>query len=563
MERIPSRVDRTDLREPDPSKRFFKEVYGAVNPNIRSQLIEKIGGNFGEHVRSVTDHGITKLMGLYHDAQIKQMQEDMNRWRQTKQWNKDNHMSFDGNSGENYLPTSEALSSAVTHPAILAVVTAAFGQHPRMNFIRTYSIDPIEPYERRAFQWHHDGYSEIGLKAMILLSDVSPEGQAMAFCPGTQLRDWDTKSSRETQFNKEYAESFKKYICSGDAGDVFIFNPHAVHRGQRNFTVRRDVVVANFQPGIARNYPLPGLHENVIRSLSKYGREVFRAGEDIFNIDESYSFLESLAAYRTLMDGLFAGLKLPEEVMRAATANVDNSIVAAGSANRTINPNVPKYVETLSPVDITKLRENIFTKCEGYANYLTTEEEDSGYTSSLRSKAHDGWKVDLNGDLDLPIRMYHPNRDQKRDNAITQTRDQEGAAHFTKLQKDIDGVTIDTLKNTNLSAFSLAANELVDNVEMYRSEIAELNDPALVGKLDSLFLLAEDLQEMLGRAYSVPLIRRTLLYTYLTWSRLQEFHDQYLGDRETNLKDVFDQCRTRAINLYVGFVGLDSLAHGQ
>lgn len=247
-------------------------------------------------MRSVTDHGITKLTGLYHDAQIKQMQEDMNRWRQTKQWNRDNHMSFDGNSGEAYLPTSEALSRAVTHPAILAVVTAAFGQHPRMNFIRTYSIDPIEPYERRAFQWHHDGYSEIGLKAMILLSDVPPEGQAMAFCPGTQLRDWDTKSSRETQFNKEYAESFERYICSGDAGDVFIFNPHAVHRGQRNFTVRRDVVVANFQPGIARNYLLPGLHENDIRSLSKYEQEVFRAGGDIFNVNESDSFPESLAS---------------------------------------------------------------------------------------------------------------------------------------------------------------------------------------------------------------------------------------------------------------------------
>lgn len=563
MERIPPRIDRTDLREPDPSKRLFKEVYGPINPNIRSQLIEKMGGNFGEHVRYVTDHGITKLTGLYHDSQIKQMQEDMNRWRQTKQWNRDNHMSFDGNSGERYLPTSEALSRAVTHPAILAVVTAAFGQHPRMNFIRTYSIDPIEPYERRAFQWHHDGYSEIGLKAMILLSDVPPEGQAMAFCPGTQLRDWDTKSSRETQFNKKYAESFEKYICSGDAGDVFIFNPHAVHRGQRNFTVRRDVVVANFQPGIARSYPLPGLHENAIRPLSKYEREVFRVGEDIFDIDESASFPENLAAYRTRMDGLFAGLELPEEVMRAATANVDRRIVVAGRANRTINPNVPKYVETLSPIDIAKLRKNIFMKGEEYATYLTTEEKNSDYPSSLRSKTHDEWQVDLHGDLDLPIRMYHPNRDQKRDNAITQTRDQEGP-HFTRLQKDIDGVTIDTLKNTNLSAFSLAANELVDNAETYRSEVAtESNDPALVGKLDSLFLLAEDLQEMLGRAYSIPLIRRTLLYTYLTWSRLQELHGQYIGDRETSLKDVLDQGRTRAINLYVGFVGLDNLAHGQ
>src|SRR2546430_1724740 len=99
---------------------FFRETYGGVDQLIRSDLIEQIGGTLPEHVLCVAEYGITKISGLFDADQVNEMQYDIAGWRATKLWNQDKHMSFDGNSGEAYLPTSKAFSGAVTHPAILS-----------------------------------------------------------------------------------------------------------------------------------------------------------------------------------------------------------------------------------------------------------------------------------------------------------------------------------------------------------------------------------------------------------------------------------------------------------
>ena len=46
-----------------------------------------------------------------------------------------------------------------------------------MSFCRIVRIDPIKPYNGRAFQWHHDGWGKYVLNIMILLSDLPKEGQ--------------------------------------------------------------------------------------------------------------------------------------------------------------------------------------------------------------------------------------------------------------------------------------------------------------------------------------------------------------------------------------------------
>src|SRR5258708_5447307 len=86
------------------SEEFFRQVYGGVDERIRSDLVEQIGGTLPEHVRCVEEYGITKISGLFGVDQVAQMQEDVASWRATKEWNKDRHMGFDGNSGEAYLP---------------------------------------------------------------------------------------------------------------------------------------------------------------------------------------------------------------------------------------------------------------------------------------------------------------------------------------------------------------------------------------------------------------------------------------------------------------------------
>ncbi len=105
-------------------------------------------------------------------------------------------ISYDGNSNEKYLQSSEAFSKAASHKLFIAMSTAIFNNHPRLGYVRTYTIDKIQPYEKRAFAWHHDGWGNILIKVMILLSDVAEDGQRMKYCPGTQNFDWDCQRSK-------------------------------------------------------------------------------------------------------------------------------------------------------------------------------------------------------------------------------------------------------------------------------------------------------------------------------------------------------------------------------
>lgn len=60
---------------------FFREVYGGVDQQIRSGLIERIGENLPEHVRQIEEYGITKINGLFDAEKVAQMQEDVASWR--------------------------------------------------------------------------------------------------------------------------------------------------------------------------------------------------------------------------------------------------------------------------------------------------------------------------------------------------------------------------------------------------------------------------------------------------------------------------------------------------
>lgn len=529
---------------------FFRDVYGGVDDDIRGAIIERTGPKLENHVRQVEECGITKVSGLFPPEQVLRMQEDVAKWRDEKQWNIDRHMGFDGNSGEAYLPTSESLSLAVTHPAITVIAGGTFGQHPSMNFVRTYSIDPIEPYERRAFKWHHDGYSEVGLKAMILISDVPEGGQAMVFAPGTNKRTWDTSTSRETQFDTDYAESFALYECSGKAGDVFIFNPNALHKGTRNMTERRDVIVANFQPGIARNYPLPGLHPSVVDALSEYQRFVFRVGNAKSSPTEE-AFEEELYTFRATMASAFEEWDLPDEVIRMGLRNsVDTRIDQAARINEATDPQGSPYAEKITQDDVFRFQTQIDERRAGFADFISSD-HGAQTVDSIKARANSEIQADLHADLDLPVRMYHPDRDQRRDNAITQTRDPEDGDHVAALEHDLTGVSVHDIETVDLNGYTTAISTLLSIHKDYvgASDLAQ--------KTDSLFCLAEDLQEMLGRAYSVPLIRRTLLYTYLTWANAERMYDQ-ANASEVDLLEALLAGRKESIKLYSAFVAFDS-----
>ena len=120
--------------------------------------------------------------------EIKSIQNDIKDWEinSGKVFKTDLQMTFDGgNSKEGYLTKSEPLSKALSNKIYMAIASSVLNTHPRLGFVRTSIILPIEPYQQRAFQWHHDGWGKKFLKVMLLLSDIPEDGQRMRYCAGT------------------------------------------------------------------------------------------------------------------------------------------------------------------------------------------------------------------------------------------------------------------------------------------------------------------------------------------------------------------------------------------
>ena len=530
---------------------FFRHEYGAIDPALRLGLVELIGEPLGEHVRQLDNFGITKLRP-FDSQHIDQMQTDMTAWLSTKQWNADKHMGFDGNSGESYLASSRAISQAITDPTIWSVVTAGLGQHPRLSSYRAYSIDPIEPYSRRAFQWHHDGHSEIGYRVMLLLSDVPDHGQAMQLCPGTNQHRWPTESSRQTQFDDEFAAAFESYVCSGQAGDVFVFNPHCLHRGTRNLTVRRDVVVANFQPGMARNYPLPGLHPDVASSLSDYQQAVYRVGSETARLAPATDFITDTRADRLIMAELAARWQPPTwEIKKSLRLAPERLIDTTGAANvvRLRQASGVRYAESVTPDMAMQVRSEVAAAADVLTRLLVSSESQTAI-SSIIPDLRVAWRSDLHADLDLPVRMYHPNRDQRRDNAITQTRDHENNPLFNEIDKAIDGLSPADILGTSPEDFPWAADALW--VVAHQASDTAFGDANLC--------LTEDLEVMLKRAHSWAHIRRTLLFTFLTAANIHDICQA--GAKEVDIVAEAAYHKQQTLQMYLAFLVLDMM-HGE
>lgn len=501
---------------------YFRNEYGQPNLGLREHLTRELGPGFKKHVEQVTDFGITRVRGLFIQEEISTMQQDIRRWEKTKTWDNDGHMGFDGNSGEQYLRTSEAISRAITHPGLHSLVTASFGQHPKLNFFKT-----VPSYERRAFQWHHDGYSEIGLKAMLFLTDIPDTGQAMRFIPGMHTEQWDTKSSRETRFNPRFAEQFEAYTCSGQAGDLLIFNPNSIHRGQRKPTVRRDILLFNFQPGIGRNYPVPHLAPSIAERLSPYELSIYGGGFESGSIPEE-KFIQEDRAWKSKMDALYQNYPLPVHVIQTALNpnRIDEKITLLGQRNKKVNPHGPKFVDEVLIANVeefkaaikAKLMETnqVFIESKSYQQALTN------YDINL----DDQITTDLHGDLDLPIRLYHPHLDQKRDNAITQTRDGRGEKVIDNIVQRLVQFDYINFVKTDATSYDTIADRLL----RYKGDLLSLKTEEK-DKLhtDSFLSLLTDLSTMIKRGYTTDLARRTMLYTYLAgWTLTDKYHDDQI-----------------------------------
>lgn len=110
---------------------------------------------------------------------------------------------------------------------------------------RLEPLDINEDY--RSMQWHHDTkYKQI--KVFVLLTDINENQQCTHYVPGTH-KIWKSKID-DGRRTREFMQKYPKPVHAvGNAGTVVICDTNGYHRGNRNNTVRRDLIVFNYTAG--------------------------------------------------------------------------------------------------------------------------------------------------------------------------------------------------------------------------------------------------------------------------------------------------------------------------
>ena len=107
---------------------------------------------------------------------------------------------------------------------------------------------PKAPAANRQFAWHHDMDDRL-FKVMLLLTRVTPDDQYMSYVKGTHTarRKYENFLSNKLHFDRpEDEEKYDIVNCYGEPGDIFLFDPNGMHRGNRSKGRIRDAIFIEY-----------------------------------------------------------------------------------------------------------------------------------------------------------------------------------------------------------------------------------------------------------------------------------------------------------------------------
>ncbi|MES4889615.1 phytanoyl-CoA dioxygenase family protein [Streptomyces sp. NPDC096012] len=148
--------------------------------------------------------------------------------------------------------TVEMIRNLAHLPELTEILERYFDGPSRFVSARGYRQGPCKPLRYRAWDYHQDmktrgPFEE--LKVMVLLTDVTPDGQAMRYVCGSQKVPWRFQTQRETKFTLDEALRFGNgglFLGHGTSGTCVVFDTNGIHSGHRNLSETRDVFTLNF-----------------------------------------------------------------------------------------------------------------------------------------------------------------------------------------------------------------------------------------------------------------------------------------------------------------------------
>lgn len=467
-------------------KKFIKE---SQTPDIgfREIFSNELGQKFKEISNQFERDGIIIFQNYFNDKLLKGMQEFFNEVISTKKIDPFfKQSSFRGSIDKNAdLAKSLEMSTALTDPLMLAIVSYYLGYPVVLADWRGYRLEPVAPILYRAWDWHNDQKRK-EVKMMILLSDVEIDGQAMQFIKGSQQNWWYLVSQDSTKYTAEEAVrlgiSPAVCKCYGKAGSVLFFDTNGVHRGFRNLSERRDVLTFNFlpnRPGEAI-FPLKSLHGNVLSEIKNTYLEIaLRIKKNPDGEDPRILFVNFVKNHKQeIID------KLEKQGIINDEQDTDyfetKALIEEYNSTPKIEDKKPRYDPNIIDNDFCKFLTEIFIH-------------------------------DLGGDLDLPIRLG--DGDVDRDLQFAKFRDYGPQSKEVKrLKERLCEVQLRFEFILQIPALQNFAKKICEIARTYQEDV----------DIRRCIKLAKDLETALGYCDNMQRLRTTLLQLYYTCDQINE-----------------------------------------
>jgi hypothetical protein len=261
-------------------------TFARPNLKFRHSLTSKYQSHptFHLHIKQLEEDGVLVLPSYYSGETLKQMQTDFER--AVPQEPVDSPIDIEwytvqGDCMENSIP----ISRMAVDPYLTDLAAYYWGKPISLTQSIGTRLEPCQPYEGAACQWHHDSLRK-HIKVTIFLTDVPENGQVMQYIPKTHKTIyWDLGNYQESRFTREQIDPyFKKYSkplsCVCPAGTVVIFDPNGLHRANRSLTARRDSWTFQFNSGERKTFkPISSLHPEVLSGLNQDQKRMMRVHE--------------------------------------------------------------------------------------------------------------------------------------------------------------------------------------------------------------------------------------------------------------------------------------------
>ncbi|MFI5973710.1 phytanoyl-CoA dioxygenase family protein [Streptomyces sp. NPDC051452] len=207
------------------------------------------------------DNGIVAVSGLVDDPMLLGLRErfeaEIGKKGETTSLQQ---LSFNLAVDECARGTVEMIKDLAHLPALTEIRDRYFDGPSRFVSARGYRQGPCMPLRYRAWDYHQDMKTKgpfEELKVMVLLTDVTPDGQALRYVCGSQKVEWDFETQRETKFTLDEALRFGNgglFLGYGTSGTCIVFDTNGIHSGHRNLSKTRDVLTLNFARESAESF---------------------------------------------------------------------------------------------------------------------------------------------------------------------------------------------------------------------------------------------------------------------------------------------------------------------